>query len=285
MKTIWSSIGEHDDEAIIVTDSKGNPEPDPALRDTENVPLTEDIEEYFAREVLPHVPDAWIDHDKTKIGYEIPFTRHFYRYIPPRPLEEIQKDLRRPRRRDSGHARRGRGMTWPYRDYQESGIPGLGEVPTGWSVTRMDKHLRYVKQQISSEALAGQDVFHYSIPVVQVTGSGAVEDGSTIDSSKFKIDRELILISKLNPRKATICRAAPQGQLTVCSTEFVPLAGQGIDLDFVQYILMSNTYRQRLESLVESATRSHQRVAPIRHLPVLVGHSLGRASAHLREIP
>ena len=58
------------------------------------MPLTEDIEEYFAREVLPHVPDAWIDHDKTKIGYEIPFTRHFYRYIPPRPLEEIQKDLR-----------------------------------------------------------------------------------------------------------------------------------------------------------------------------------------------
>lgn len=94
VKTIWSTIGEHDDTATIVTDSKGNPEPDPSLRDTENVPLTEDIEDYFAREVLPHVPDAWIDHDKTKVGYEIPFTRHFYRYIPPRPLEEIQKDLR-----------------------------------------------------------------------------------------------------------------------------------------------------------------------------------------------
>jgi type I restriction enzyme M protein len=94
IKVIWSTIGEHDDDATIVTDTKGNPEPDPALRDTENVPLTEDIEAYFAREVLPHVPDAWIDHDKTKIGYEIPFTRHFYRYIPPRPLEEIQMDLR-----------------------------------------------------------------------------------------------------------------------------------------------------------------------------------------------
>ena len=94
IKTIWSIIGEHDDTAAIVTDSKGNPEPDPALRDIENVPLTEDIEEYFAREVLPHVPDAWIDNDKTKIGYEIPFTRHFYRYVPPRPLEQIQKDLR-----------------------------------------------------------------------------------------------------------------------------------------------------------------------------------------------
>ena len=94
IKTIWSSIGEHDDDATVVTDSIGNPEPDPALRDTENVPLTEDIEDYFAREVLPHVSDAWIDHEKTKVGYEIPFTSHFYRYVPPRPLEDIQKDLR-----------------------------------------------------------------------------------------------------------------------------------------------------------------------------------------------
>ncbi|MHD0279570.1 type I restriction-modification system subunit M [Rhodococcus aetherivorans] len=94
VKTIWSTFGEHDPEADIVTNSKGEPEPDPALRDTENVPLAEDVEEYFAREVLPHVPDAWIDHDKTRIGYEIPFTRHFYRYVPPRPLDEIQKDLR-----------------------------------------------------------------------------------------------------------------------------------------------------------------------------------------------
>lgn len=93
VKTLWSTIGEHDDNAVICTDLKGKPEPDPALRDTENVPLTEDIEDYFAREVLPHVPDAWIDHDKTKIGYEIPFTRHFYRYVPPRDLTEIKSDL------------------------------------------------------------------------------------------------------------------------------------------------------------------------------------------------
>lgn len=94
LKAIWSTIGEHSDGADVITDRNGNPEPDPALRDTENVPLTEDVEVYFEREVLPHVPDAWIDHDKTKIGYEIPFTRHFYRYVPPRPLEDIQKDLR-----------------------------------------------------------------------------------------------------------------------------------------------------------------------------------------------
>ena len=73
---------------------KGKPQPDASLRDTENVPLTEDVETYFAREVLPHVPDAWIDHEKTKVGYEIPFNRHFYVFEPPRSLEEIDADLK-----------------------------------------------------------------------------------------------------------------------------------------------------------------------------------------------
>jgi len=72
---------------------KGRIQPDPSLRDTENIPLKEDIEEYFRREVLPYVPDAWIDHDKTKIGYEIPFTRYFYKYTPPRKSQEILAEI------------------------------------------------------------------------------------------------------------------------------------------------------------------------------------------------
>ncbi len=74
---------------------KGKPQPDSALRDTENVPLSEDVQAYFEREVQPHSPDAWIDHDKTKVGYEIPFSRHFYVFKPPRPLVEIDADLKR----------------------------------------------------------------------------------------------------------------------------------------------------------------------------------------------
>ncbi len=73
---------------------KGKPMPDSSLRDTENVPLGEDIAAYFAREVLPHAPDAWIDAEKTKIGYEIPFNRHFYVFKPPRPLTEIDAELK-----------------------------------------------------------------------------------------------------------------------------------------------------------------------------------------------
>lgn len=73
---------------------KGKPQPDSGLRDTENVPLGEDVEAYFRREVLPHAPDAWIDHEKTKVGYEIPFNRHFYVFEPPRALAEIDAELK-----------------------------------------------------------------------------------------------------------------------------------------------------------------------------------------------
>ena len=94
LKAILSALSEKDETADICVDSKGNPEPDPDLRDTENVPLKEDIHEYFEREIKPHVPDAWIDESKTKIGYEIPFTRHFYKYKPLRPSEKIMKEIR-----------------------------------------------------------------------------------------------------------------------------------------------------------------------------------------------
>jgi type I restriction enzyme M protein len=117
-KAIFAALGERDPEAEICRDGKGRPEPDSELRDTENIPLPagtalplpiefgpdkpndrlvtafrDVIDAYMAREVLPHVPDAWVDYDKTKVGYEIPINRHFYVYKPPRPLDEIEADI------------------------------------------------------------------------------------------------------------------------------------------------------------------------------------------------
>ncbi len=92
-KAIALALSERDENAEVCQDAKGNDEPNVSLRDTENVPLTEDIQTYFDREVKPHVPDAWIDPAKTKVGYEIPFTRIFYRYVPPRSLDKIDTDL------------------------------------------------------------------------------------------------------------------------------------------------------------------------------------------------
>jgi type I restriction enzyme M protein len=118
LKAIFDALGERDPNAAICRDGKGHPEVDSNLRDAENIPLPEnttlplpldfgpdkphdrlnaafrdEIDAYMAREVLPHVPDAWVDYDKTKVGYEIPFNRHFYVYEPPRPLAEIQSDI------------------------------------------------------------------------------------------------------------------------------------------------------------------------------------------------
>lgn len=93
-KAILMALSERDETADACTDKKGNPEPDSDLRDYENVPLREDINEYMAREVLPHVPDAWVDESKTKVGYEINFNRYFYKYTPPQPLEVIEADLK-----------------------------------------------------------------------------------------------------------------------------------------------------------------------------------------------
>ena len=111
---IWSSLAIRDDDAPVIPDRKGNPEPDPDLRDNENVPLPavrvsfhEDpterfetleyrtaIDDYMRNEVSSYLPDAWVDYERTKIGYEIPLTRHFYKYVPPRPLEDIDAEIK-----------------------------------------------------------------------------------------------------------------------------------------------------------------------------------------------
>lgn len=94
------------DESAEVCKIKDKPEPDTSLHNYENVPLNDSVETYFAREVLPHIPDAWINIEKTDpydrqiglVGYEIPFNRYFYQYQPPRSLEEIDHDLDKVRR-------------------------------------------------------------------------------------------------------------------------------------------------------------------------------------------
>ncbi len=97
-RTITVERPQRDENGEIVLGTKGKakgkPVPNADLRDTENVPLSEDVQEYFEREVLPHADDAWIDEDKTKVGYEIPFNRHFYVFKPPRPLAAIDADLK-----------------------------------------------------------------------------------------------------------------------------------------------------------------------------------------------
>ncbi len=101
-KAILSALSERDEDADICTDKDGKPEPDTELRDHELVPLKEDWRDYVEREVTPFVPDAWVDEsyrdardgEVGRVGYEINFNRYFYQYVPPRPLEEIDAELK-----------------------------------------------------------------------------------------------------------------------------------------------------------------------------------------------
>ncbi len=93
-KLVVGAAYRHDPDGELILDAHGNEQPDPDLRDNENVPLAESIKSYMEREVEPHVPGAWVDESKTKVGYEIPFTREFYIYTPPRPLDEIDAEIK-----------------------------------------------------------------------------------------------------------------------------------------------------------------------------------------------
>ncbi|MDT8880728.1 hypothetical protein RSO68_14725 [Halomonas saccharevitans] len=154
-------------------------------------------------------------------------------------------------------------MSFPaYPEYKDSGVEWLGEVPTHWDLARSDAYISSESESISADRLDGKEVFHYSIPVVQETGDGQFEDGDEIESSKLVVSRKQVLFSKLNPRKGTVCLACPRSTLTVCSGEFVPLFSRKISHEYLLYLVRTTNFRFRIESMVESATRSHQRASP-----------------------
>ena len=150
-----------------------------------------------------------------------------------------------------------------YPEYKDSGIEWLGEIPAHWEVGRADRRLTILKHVVDPREIQGQDVLHYSIPNVQRLGGGAVEPAATIDSSKMAIDRPLLLVSKLNPRKGTIALARPHHKLmTLASSEFIAMAPTDCILEFARYYYLSPHVRLELSARVESATRSHQRCSP-----------------------
>ena len=128
------------------------------MRDTENVPLSEDVETYFKREVLPHAPDAWIDHEKTKVGYEIPFNRHFYVFEPPRPLAEIDADLKHVTGSHQDDDRGAGGMSFPtYNRRKRSHVGWLGDVPEHWEVCSLKRIVRLKSGEgITSDAIEAE---------------------------------------------------------------------------------------------------------------------------------
>jgi type I restriction enzyme, S subunit len=153
----------------------------------------------------------------------------------------------------------------PYPFYKDSGIKWLGQIPAHWDERRVDAVTVMEGEQVLPADLGVEEVFHYSIPVVQQTGDGRVELVSDIASAKLALAGSELLVSKLNPRKGNVLLAESHSLPTVCSGEYVPLRIRKPETTcrrFLLYLYLSQFARQSISSVVQSATRSHQRATP-----------------------
>jgi restriction endonuclease S subunit len=144
---------------------------------------------------------------------------------------------------------------------KDSGIEHIGQIPEQWELKRTDWFLSVKKNQVLASDL-GEEVFHYSIPSIRDYGDGEIEPSVDVESSKFQIDQPMLLVSKLNPRKGMVLIGKEREMPTICSSEFVPMIAEDCSLDWAYYLFLSDSTRQRLASVVQSATRSHQRARP-----------------------
>jgi type I restriction enzyme S subunit len=175
---------------------------------------------------------------------------------------DIIKSESNPRERQAATPRNTSRRLPPYPACKPSGVQWLGDVPAHWKMVRADSFLFEQRMTIEAEQLNDQTVFHYSIPAIEATGDGQLEDGSTIDSNKLVLNGGELLISKLNPRKSRVLIAQAHDVPTICSSEFVVLKPSNCDSPFMCYLFQSEGVRQYLSANVDSVTRSHQRVNP-----------------------
>jgi type I restriction enzyme, S subunit len=155
-------------------------------------------------------------------------------------------------------------MMWqPYPRYLVAPDQWVERYPAHWVYKRAHFVLQSRRESVAPEDLEGQEVVHYSIPNVQEQGTGVLEDGDDIDSAKLVVTSPVLLVSKLNPYKITVCIANPHPDyLTVASDEFIPIVSDQFDLRYAYYVWSSDKLASRLTALTQSVTRSHQRVSP-----------------------
>lgn len=154
------------------------------------------------------------------------------------------------------------GKYQPYPEYKESGVEWIKLMPESWTTVRLDGITKYIRDTKAPSWLEGKSLVHYSIPSVQEFGVGQIEDGEELDSNKLLVEEGDLLVSKLNPRKSTICAVQSHDRTVVASTEFVALRSNSADSRYLAYLFLSKELSGFICSQVESATRSHQRVHP-----------------------
>ena len=275
-KAILAALSERDEAADICRNAMGDPEADSELRDYENVPLREDIREYFDREVRPHVPDAWInesvkdrkDRQVGRIGYEIPLTREFYKYIPPQPLEHIEEEIASLEQEfvaklsevvgwtstavNSTHpysAKPKRRVRYP--EYISTGVWWLSDVPSSWQI----KRLRYVVRfPTKAEARSFPDDTVVSFVPMEAVGEFG---GMNLDQTRIVTDvlngytyfrNNDVVVAKITPcfenGKGAIAKGLENGVGFGTTELHVLRAGEDIMPEFLFYMTVGEHFRK-----------------------------------------
>jgi type I restriction enzyme, S subunit len=149
-----------------------------------------------------------------------------------------------------------------YNSYKDSGIEWIGEIPNEWISHKLKFINEISKESISTDEMKNKSVIHYSIPNIQKYGTGKLEEGNDIDSSKLLLLGNEVLISKLNPRKSTVCMVETHTEMIVGSGEFLSFIPHSLNRKYLYYSFINPKFTEYLDSSVESVTRSHQRVKP-----------------------
>ena len=245
---------------------RGKPVADSTRRDFENVPMTDDIEEYFRREVLPYAPDAWIDHKKTKVGYEIPMTRYFYEYTPPEHVEDILARLTDLEADISdGYAnvfsQEGLNMSQPMKD---SGVEWIGDIPADWKVGRVSYFFDIqLGKMLQPEANNANDTLENYLCAVNLGGNKLKLDTlrqmwfSPSDKKKFDVRKgDLLVVEGGDVASCDIVNEDIQDVYIQNALHRVR-SSAGFDVRLLRYLLIVAKAQGYIDLICNKATISH----------------------------
>ena len=237
---LLKGLGERDLDAEICSNSRGEPEPDPTLRNFEIVPLRKETDDYLRTEVLPHAPGAWIDHSKTTVGYEIPLTRHFYRFDVPRALAEIDADIRMLEANITMLVTKTKTTDTLVVRPSSVAFGGLANIPDSWGA----RPLRYMMRRTDQiSAKKKDDLRRRYIGMAAVEPmTGHLDEPTALEwkapsSSSSAFSEGDVLFGKLRPYLGKSCIPKFEG---LCSGEFLVFDGnEDMDNRYLLYLLLA----------------------------------------------